>query len=506
MRNAMKLVAAGMVAGLAIASGSGAGTTPEIRAENFSPQNQLVDTSILFAAGAREGEQTLRGALGWPTFQEGRVFGINYRFDPDGYARFGPTPTLDTDFFEVLCNPENRLCTATKEPIQLWMADENTPRFSIRGIAGNTRIFASDGTSKIELPHELLAELSPSVQEALVSASELILETEGDPPQKISMSGFIPALVYIQWIAKRQDPSVFPTGWPLPEIEADTQRAALRLDPLTQAPKTEAPTSPLALAEDAATGPSLKGNSHSTWRTNPTLKAEASSTKKADVGENIQGLIAFCKALEPLGVEKTNISALPGESATDTQMGAPSASTEKSIRELQWSILKLSIALNAMEREMGRVRQEAASDGQQTDHATPRGAETQRTGQSEMNPGVTKGINEDEIDIILRALAQASRLSDHGREIAVPEHVRTSRPTFSDLPKAEPENQDLASDGQTIQEAANTPPQRIIIEIRVKGYPHDASPAPGMGVQPYDARPQTEKGVNENGSDAMDIR
>ena len=54
--------------------------------DSFTPENAILDTSILFAIGAREARQELRGSFGWPTFQEGLVEGVYFRFDPDGYG------------------------------------------------------------------------------------------------------------------------------------------------------------------------------------------------------------------------------------------------------------------------------------------------------------------------------------------------------------------------------------------------------------------------------------
>ena len=52
--------------------------------DDFAPENAIIDVSIPFAIGAREARQELRGAFGWPTFQEGLVEGVYFRFDPDG--------------------------------------------------------------------------------------------------------------------------------------------------------------------------------------------------------------------------------------------------------------------------------------------------------------------------------------------------------------------------------------------------------------------------------------
>ena len=81
-------------------------------AEAFTPDNAILNTAVPFAVGAREAQQSLRTAFGWPTFQEGLVKGVYFRFDPDGYARFSPSPRLDTDVFEVICRPRTYTCMA----------------------------------------------------------------------------------------------------------------------------------------------------------------------------------------------------------------------------------------------------------------------------------------------------------------------------------------------------------------------------------------------------------
>jgi len=63
-----------------------------VDAEAEESSTAILDTSIPFAIGAREGEQTIRSSFGWPTFQEGFVEGVYFRFDPDGYARFSASP------------------------------------------------------------------------------------------------------------------------------------------------------------------------------------------------------------------------------------------------------------------------------------------------------------------------------------------------------------------------------------------------------------------------------
>ena len=105
-----KAVVAGLFLSLSATAG-GSQSQPRSN-EAFASENAILDTSVLFAIGAREARQELRGSFGWPTFQEGLVEGVYFRFDPDGYARFSPTPRLDTDVFEVICRPRTHSCTA----------------------------------------------------------------------------------------------------------------------------------------------------------------------------------------------------------------------------------------------------------------------------------------------------------------------------------------------------------------------------------------------------------
>jgi hypothetical protein len=60
-------------------------------------QQAILDTGRPFVAGAVENDMLLRGPVGWPTYQSGTAEGLFYRFDPNGYARFGPSERLDQD-------------------------------------------------------------------------------------------------------------------------------------------------------------------------------------------------------------------------------------------------------------------------------------------------------------------------------------------------------------------------------------------------------------------------
>ncbi len=456
--------------------------------EGFSPQNRLVDTSIYFAAGAREEEQTLRGALGWPTFQEGRVLGINYRFDPDGYARFGPTPTLDSDFFEVLCHPATRLCTATKQPIQLWMQDRETPRLTIRGIARNTRVYASDGTSRIELPADLLAELTPSVEQALLNASELVLETEGEAPQKISLAGFIPALVYIQWVAKGQDPSIFPAGWPVAQTGPSDDKQKLSLAPKTPDAAAEPTGGETALDLQpparvrSAPAPLLW---HS-WRREKTSGSSAATSRDVANTDRLEGLLKICETLAPAGAARIAPAAQPepdgaaGKAETAAKGGAAG---ERSIRELQWAVLKLSIMISAMERQLQKTATNGRREEEDGTKVTQDAPEVFR--EQVQEPAVTRSVTDDRLRLLLGALSEirlppsassagdgaVTRSGDKGGKTDIGKGRDTGQGPDSAGASAVPAGA-LVTD-RTSQEAGSVEERsrKVIIEIRLTGFP-----------------------------------
>ena len=124
--------------------------------DSFTPENAILDTSILFAIGAREARQELRGSFGWPTFQEGLVEGVYFRFDPDGYARFSPSPRLDTDVFEVICRPRTYTCMGRKNGLAVALTSRGTLQLRLENVVETDQFFVADGVSELPLPQNIL--------------------------------------------------------------------------------------------------------------------------------------------------------------------------------------------------------------------------------------------------------------------------------------------------------------------------------------------------------------
>ncbi len=125
----------------------------------FTSENAILDTSILFAIGAREARQELRGSFGWPTFQEGLVEGVYFRFDPDGYARFSPNPRLDTDVFEVICRPRTYSCMGRKGTLSFMLNSRGQFQLKLDAAHEGDQFFVVEGISELEVPARILQPL-----------------------------------------------------------------------------------------------------------------------------------------------------------------------------------------------------------------------------------------------------------------------------------------------------------------------------------------------------------
>ncbi|MCX7560507.1 hypothetical protein OS190_13100 [Sulfitobacter sp. F26204] len=184
--------------------------------DTFASENAILDTSIPFAIGAREARQELRGAFGWATFQEGLVEGVYFRFDPDGYARFAPTPRLDEDVFEVICRPRTLSCMGRKQELSMFLNTRGQLELRIEGTQPGDQFFMAEGLNEIQLPNRILQPLEDGLETLLGSGGELIMRRNEAEAARISLEGFGAVVAYLRWIVARQDYTVLPRGWPVP--------------------------------------------------------------------------------------------------------------------------------------------------------------------------------------------------------------------------------------------------------------------------------------------------
>jgi hypothetical protein len=192
--------------------------------EIFTAENAILDTSILFAIGAREAQQELRSAFDWPTFQEGLVDGVYFRLDPDGYARFSPTPRLESDVFEVICQPGNvSACMGRKDRLSVYLGTSGQIEIRITDVAPGDTYFISDGLQDTPVPDRILMPLDPPLETLLAYGSELIVRRGADEVVRISLKGLGPVMAYLRWVAAQQNYAVLPRDWPIPGTATVTE-------------------------------------------------------------------------------------------------------------------------------------------------------------------------------------------------------------------------------------------------------------------------------------------
>lgn len=221
----------------------------------FASENAIIDTAIPFAIGAREAQQSLRGSFGWPTFQEGLVEGVYFRFDPDGYARFSPNPRLDVDVFEVICKSRTMLCMARKDALSFFLTDRGQLQLRFDAAIAGDRFFVSEGISEIQIPERVLQPLDTQMENLLATGGDLIIRRGGEEIAKVSLRGFVATTAYLRWIVARQDYAVLPRGWPVPNAArrpegAGVTQASSWNSPMPQ-PQVVAPAAMLVPAAPA---------------------------------------------------------------------------------------------------------------------------------------------------------------------------------------------------------------------------------------------------------------
>jgi len=187
-----------------------------VGAEHAETAVAILDTAVPFAIGAREGEQSIRGSFGWPTFQEGFVEGVYFRFDPDGYARMSRSPRLDEDLFEVICQLGTTTCSAKKQNLEIVLTDHGQVQIKIDGVTPEDTFFLSDRKTELPLSGAILQPLDHRLEALLSSGGDLIVRRQVETIQTHSLQGFLTTITYLRWVAQNQASFVFPRGWPVP--------------------------------------------------------------------------------------------------------------------------------------------------------------------------------------------------------------------------------------------------------------------------------------------------
>ena len=92
----------------------------------------------------------------------------------------------------------------------------------IDDIIEGDRFFASEGVTEIELPERVLQPLDTQLEILLATGGDLIVRRGDNEKDRISLTGFYPISAYLRWVAARQDYTILPRGWPIPNSSGET--------------------------------------------------------------------------------------------------------------------------------------------------------------------------------------------------------------------------------------------------------------------------------------------
>ena len=320
----------------------------------FLPENAILDTSILFAIGAREAQQELRGSYGWDTFQEGLVEGVYFRFDPDGYARFSPNARLDSDLFEVLCRPRTLNCVARKGSFSVTINAQGMLQLSIEGVAAGDQFFISDLVNEIELPDRILQPLDATFENVLAVGGDLIVRRGQNETQRVSLIGFSAVVSYLRWILAEQDYLALPRNWPVPN-------------------GTTAETTTLT-APDAWRNVAVGAS---------TAQVQASDAALIEASSPASEEIASLRALVEQMSNAQNLStSTQSETATPMDMGRETPPA------IEYELSKAIARIDALERELARF--DATMSMQSTMNRSPANPDSQSVDDLGMAPDEMK--------------------------------------------------------------------------------------------------------------------
>ena len=302
------------------------GPVPPRAEEAFTSENAIADTTIPFAIGASEARQSLRGAFGWPTFQEGLVEGVYFRFDPDGYARFSPNPRLDVDVFEVVCKSRTNECMGRKGGLSVLLTHTGQLQLKLDDAMQGDSFFLSEGISEIQVPERVLMPLDSQMETLLGTATEIVVRRGGEEVSRYSLRGFVATSSYLRWIRHGQDYSVLPRNWPVPNARSQAE-ATITAQSEWNSPMPRPQV--LAVAQPV-----------------PGVTANFSQTEVKEQARSIQNLEADLEAVRDTLEQIAKNSANP----PPTDIGVTDSSEASEVGQLQEFVSQLASELERLSR------------------------------------------------------------------------------------------------------------------------------------------------------------
>lgn len=455
MKSIFLIIALAAAGAQLVTAASAQRTFDAVENRSFASENAILDTSVPFAIGAREAQQALRGSFGWPNFQEGLVEGVYFRFDPDGYARFAPTPRLDVDVFEVICRPRTYSCAARKDGMEMFLNDRRQVQLKLENVVAGDTFHIVEGVSEIQIPERVLQPLDLQLETLLASGGELSARRGGNEIARVSLKGFSAVTSYLRWIAARQDYAVLPAGWPVPngrtsEANATVTQVANWASPMPQpqilaaeavlptaavpAPNGEAEALRAEIAElkrllmqEAATPAPFQPAPPVVVNTSPPPVADVATPQ---VQQLIDTIAQLQSEVETLRTARSETVELPPVEVAHVPMVQTVALPEPAVAEQATNAQETARRLGFLMEELGLDMQTAVTVMQLSSKSDAPSADAMSTAKAETAMTGTNVLYQT--DVVDQILAELEAEIAQPTVQAVPQETRSERPTQSE--------------------------------------------------------------------------
>jgi len=194
--------------------------------------------------------------------------------------------------------------------LQVTLNNRGQVQLEIADITENDKFVLADGISELPLPAAILQPLEPRLELLLAAGGELIVRRNDSDSQKISLAGFGAIVPYLRWVAARQDYTVLPRGWPIPNTATGIDRPGLTQTSLWQSPMPQphvvtqaqpqaaAPALPEA-PEQHSTPQKLEARITELMQMTATLQQELSNMQRVPAQPPVQPALGALPSMQP---------------------------------------------------------------------------------------------------------------------------------------------------------------------------------------------------------------
>jgi hypothetical protein len=114
-----------------------------------------------------------------------------------------------------------------KESLSVTLNSHGLIQLKLENIAEGDVFSVVEGITELQLPSSILQPLDHRMELLLSTGGDLVIRRAQKEADRISLRGFAAVISYLRWVNARQDYSVLPRNWPVPNSNTDPTAAVL---------------------------------------------------------------------------------------------------------------------------------------------------------------------------------------------------------------------------------------------------------------------------------------